>query len=115
VMTVHIAVFWVIISCNLVRVNQLFGEICCLHLQGRRISRARNQGESRASDFLLWLFFDPEKWRRHVPPKRLLNFNGLHGIISQKVEFFNLFIGLCWQFVSNPPVHRGRGFVRISE
>jgi hypothetical protein len=25
-------------------------------------------------------------WRRHVPPKSRLNFNRLHGVISQKIE-----------------------------
>jgi hypothetical protein len=35
-------------------------------------------------DFLLGVFFDPED----VPPKRRLTLNGLHGSISQKIEFF---------------------------
>jgi hypothetical protein len=26
------------------------------------------------------------RWRRHVPPKRWLTFNGLHGVISQKID-----------------------------
>jgi hypothetical protein len=26
------------------------------------------------------------RWRRHVPSKRLLIFNGLHGVVSQKTE-----------------------------
>jgi hypothetical protein len=25
---------------------------------------------------------------RHVPPKRRLNFNGIHGVVSQKIELF---------------------------
>jgi hypothetical protein len=25
-------------------------------------------------------------WERHVPPKRRITFNGLHGVISQKVQ-----------------------------
>jgi hypothetical protein len=37
--------------------------------------------------FFLGLFFDPEDgW--YVPPKRQFAFNGLHGIISQKIELF---------------------------
>jgi hypothetical protein len=28
------------------------------------------------------------RWRRHVSPKYLMNFNGLHGAISQKIKFF---------------------------
>jgi hypothetical protein len=44
-------------------------------LQGRRVSRARNQ---YVAGSLL----------RNVPPKRRFIFNGLHGVISQKVEDF---------------------------
>jgi hypothetical protein len=40
---------------------------------------------------LLGLFFDLEEWG-HVPPKRPLTFNGLHGVIYQKIELFNLHI-----------------------
>jgi hypothetical protein len=28
------------------------------------------------------------RWRQYVPPKRLLTFNGLHCVISQKTELF---------------------------
>jgi hypothetical protein len=38
--------------------------------------------------FLLSLFSRPWRWRRYVPPKRLLTFNGLHGVISQKMVHF---------------------------
>jgi hypothetical protein len=31
------------------------------------------------------LILPPWRWRRYVPPKRRLTFNGLHGVISQKV------------------------------
>jgi hypothetical protein len=37
---------------------------------------------------LAWFIFRPWRGRRHVPPKRRLTFNGLHGYISQKTEFF---------------------------
>jgi hypothetical protein len=33
---------------------------------------------------ILWLW----RWKRHVPPKRLLNFDGLHGVISRMIERF---------------------------
>jgi hypothetical protein len=39
------------------------------------------------ADFLLGLFFEP-KDGGHVPPKRHLTFNGLHGVISQMIEHF---------------------------
>jgi hypothetical protein len=32
----------------------------------------------------------PWRWRRYVPPKRWLTFNGLHGIISQKTVLFKV-------------------------
>jgi hypothetical protein len=38
--------------------------------------------------FLAWPILRPWKWKRHVPPKRRLFFNGLHGVISQKKEVF---------------------------
>jgi hypothetical protein len=37
---------------------------------------------------MFWLIFRYWRWRRHVPPKRRLTFNGLHSVISQKVELF---------------------------
>jgi hypothetical protein len=52
-------VFWEIMLCSLLSVIQCFGETCRLRLQGRRISRARNQCESRWQAEL-GLFFDPE-------------------------------------------------------
>jgi hypothetical protein len=69
--------------------NHRFGGTCRLHLHGRRISQARNQRECRWQAelcwFLAWLIFRPRRWRRHVPPKRRLTFNELHGVISQKI------------------------------
>jgi hypothetical protein len=46
------------------------------NIRVEEIISARNQRESR------W------RWRRYVPPKRLLTFNGLHGVISQKMILF---------------------------
>jgi hypothetical protein len=31
--------------------------------------------------------FSPLRWRRYVPPKRRVQLNGLHGVISQKTLF----------------------------
>jgi hypothetical protein len=46
------------------KVNRRFGGTCRLHLQGRKISQARNQSgsikQSFYADSLLGLFFDPE-------------------------------------------------------
>jgi hypothetical protein len=49
--------------------NRRFGGTYRLHFQGRRINRARNERESR--------------WQTEP-----LAFNGLHGVTSQKTEFF---------------------------
>jgi hypothetical protein len=38
--------------------------------------------------FSCWLIFRPWTWRRYVPPKSRLTFNGLQGIISQKMVLF---------------------------
>jgi hypothetical protein len=40
--------------------------------------------------FLSWLIFRPCRWRRYVPLKRLLTFEGLQGVICQKMELFML-------------------------
>jgi dolichol kinase len=60
------AIFWDITPCSPLKVNRRFGGTCLLHLQGRRISRARNERESRALfatcfhiGFLLAYYLDP--------------------------------------------------------
>jgi hypothetical protein len=55
-------VFWHITPCSPLKVNRRLGGIYRLHLQGPRISRARNKHESRwqAVGFLLGLFLNPE-------------------------------------------------------
>jgi hypothetical protein len=46
---------------------------------------------SPSSSWLLaWLILWPWRWRRHVPPKHLLTFSRLHGVISQKIELFKI-------------------------
>jgi hypothetical protein len=61
------SIFWKITPCSPLKVNRRFGGTRRLYLQGRRISRARNQSESRwqaelffHAGFLLGLFYDPE-------------------------------------------------------
>jgi hypothetical protein len=65
-------IFWDTTSCGPLKVNRRFGGTCrralCL---------------PPASPVLL-----PWRCWRHVPPKRLSTFNGLHGVISQKTELF---------------------------
>jgi hypothetical protein len=38
--------------------------------------------------FLAWLSLEPRILRLHIPPKCWLTFNGLHGVISQKIQLF---------------------------
>jgi hypothetical protein len=47
---------------------------------GRSISQKRNHHEACTKQ--------PDGFLRHVPPKRQPAFNGLHGVISQKIEMF---------------------------
>jgi hypothetical protein len=53
--------------------------------------------------FLLGLFFDAEDGG-DVPPKRRLTINGLHGVMSQKIELF----GKCLI------PHEGRDFTEMN-
>jgi hypothetical protein len=38
--------------------------------------------------FLASLILRPWRWRRHLPPKRLLTCNEIRSVISQKIKFF---------------------------
>jgi hypothetical protein len=60
--------------CSPLKVNRRFRGICRLHLQGRKITQARNQHEAgcNAFRFLAWLILQPRRWRRHVPLKSWL-------------------------------------------
>jgi hypothetical protein len=87
------SIFWDITPCSPLEVTQSFGGRYRLHLQDRRKSQGRNQCESRwitehACFHATWSILISWIWRRYVPPKRRLTFNGLHGVISQKTELF---------------------------
>jgi hypothetical protein len=74
--------------CSPLKTNQCFGGTCPLHLEGRRINQARNRHEAGSK----------QRWSRQVPPKRRLNFNGPHRVISQHIELFqalHLLTGSC--------------------
>jgi hypothetical protein len=74
-------IFWDITPCSPLKVNRRFGGIC---VQGRRISQARNHQEAGSKQGQR-LILRPWRWCQHVPPKRRLIFNGLHGVISRKL------------------------------
>jgi hypothetical protein len=63
-------IFWDMTPCSLLSFNRRFGGTYRLHLQGRRIK------------------FSKKPASKHVPPKRWLKLNGLHGVISQKMILF---------------------------
>jgi hypothetical protein len=52
--------FWDITPCTPLKVNRRFGGICCLHLQGRRISQASSTCYLYRDGYVIGLFFDPE-------------------------------------------------------
>jgi hypothetical protein len=60
--------------------NQRFGGACRLHLQGL-INQEIIQHETCSNQ-------SPWRRRRHISLKNTLTFNRLHGIMSQKIEFF---------------------------
>jgi hypothetical protein len=47
--------------------------------------------------FLAWLILQPRRWNLLIPLKHQLIFNGLHGVIFQKIEFvaihFDIWLG----------------------
>jgi hypothetical protein len=79
------SIFWDITPCGPLKVNRRFGGICRLHLQGRRISQAKTSVKQVARRALILV---PWRWKRNVPLKCRLTFNGLHGVITQKIEIF---------------------------
>jgi hypothetical protein len=66
------SVIWDVMLYNPLKVSWHFRGTYCLHLTSLW--------------FLAWLIFRSWGSRLYVPPKRQLTFNGLHGIISQKIE-----------------------------
>jgi hypothetical protein len=89
-MVMKSSIFWDITPCSSLKVNLCFGGKFRLHLQGRGISQA---GFTLLATYFtlvscLAYFFDP---------KSRLAFNGLHDIISQKIELYK---SICY-FRSN--------------
>jgi hypothetical protein len=69
-----------------------------------------------SSLFLAWLILQPWRWRWHIPPKHQLTFNGLHGVITQKLELFRYFKSVCQintvpTFISNKSKYQFRNTV----
>jgi hypothetical protein len=51
-------------------------------------SSSTNRYKTYEHWFLAWLVLQPWRWKQHVPLKCQLTFYGLHGTVSQKIEFF---------------------------
>jgi hypothetical protein len=79
-----ISIFCDITPCSPLIVNRRLEEACHLHIE---------QTELYLPFASLWILagiiLHPWRWRRHVPPKLQLTFNGLHGVISQKIRTFH--------------------------
>jgi hypothetical protein len=86
-------IFWDITTYNPLEVKLLFGGSCRLHLQDPRISQVRKEQSSVCYQFSRWFLarhcLRSWRWRWHVPPKRWLTFNGIHGVISQEDRTFH--------------------------
>jgi hypothetical protein len=48
-----------------------------------------------SSWFLAWVILRPWRWRRDIHPKHRLTFSGLHGVLLQKIELFNVSFCFC--------------------
>jgi hypothetical protein len=85
--------------------NRCFEGTYSLHLQGlRNMFNKKLASKQVLASFLLNLFFWPCRWRRYVPPKCRLTFNGLHGVISQKMVLFKIsYMFLIYLFCAECP------------
>jgi hypothetical protein len=81
-------IFWDMTPCSLFSCNRHSGGTYRFHLQGQRNNFSKNQQANRWQACLLKLFLRPWRWMRYVPPKRRLQLNRLHGIISHKTILF---------------------------
>jgi hypothetical protein len=68
-------------------VSWCFGGTCCLCFQDQIASRACLLAVCFMLVFCL-TYSSSWRWRKHVPRKHQLTFNGLHCVISQKTEVF---------------------------
>jgi hypothetical protein len=74
------------LPCTPLKVNRRFGGTFRLQLEVGE--QAMQETSMKQVVSITLLIIRPWRWRWHVPPKRPLTFNGLHGVISQKMELF---------------------------
>jgi hypothetical protein len=97
------------IFCSLLKVNRCFGGKCRLHIQGRRISLARNQALVSTHFKLVscLAYYSTLNMKATFSSEMSVTFNSLQGVISQKTELSSIFFliftsqtrietSLCW-------------------
>jgi hypothetical protein len=116
--------FWGVTPCSMVEVHQCFWGTYCLHLQGQRVSQARNQqeadGKQSSSHFcsllgvFTWLSLWPWRWSQYAPPKCQWAFTGLHDVTSQKTV---ISVWTTCNLLTYPSigVKRSASYVKIGE
>jgi hypothetical protein len=94
------SVFWDITLCSRLKIMRRFGRTCRLHFQGRKISQERKQheagGKKRESELHAtcpilvpcFVYSSIIIMQAKCSSETSLNFNGIHGFISQKTEHF---------------------------
>jgi hypothetical protein len=90
-----------IAMCSPLNVNRRFGGTYHLHLQDQRIGQASRALLATCLIFVSCLAHSsPWRWRRHVPPKRQLNFTGLHSIVFIIQWYFWVTRKQTWRYTS---------------
>jgi hypothetical protein len=105
------SVYWDIPPHSPLKVSRRFGGTVRLHLQGWRVSQARNEHEagkkSRSACFMLiscLAYSSTLKMGRNIPPKRLLTFS--YGVIFQKIELVINLVSQCQFQFATPKISR---------
>jgi hypothetical protein len=84
----RVTVFWHITPYSPLQVNRRFKEhvVSIFRVEGlaELETRVKTGGNVLSRCFLARLILRPSRWKRYVPPKRRLTFNGLQGDISQQ-------------------------------
>jgi hypothetical protein len=107
-------IFWDITPCSLLRVSRRFGRTYRLHVQGRKINRARNQRESRwqaelVSCLAYFLTLKMEaicssetsvgsQWttRRYIPEDGTIHNHRIENLKSYNVKLMSKIINDIW-------------------
>jgi hypothetical protein len=82
-------VFWNITPCRSLKVNRRFGGTCRLHVQGKTISKARNQHEALLTCFMLvscLAYCSTLKMEATCSSKMSVACNGLHGVRTLRYD-----------------------------